>query len=228
MSERTLTDANLDRLETLLDEVLLQEVMRVDEMQGFLCAALAGPAPWSDDELIAEIMGETDASAAALADEARELIRHVLVEVRRQLVEEALVLWLYPAHEGDDAPMDYAPWGMAYLHGVDQAQEDWFDALDEEEAAYLDERLYPLMVVTGEAEAAAKQHGESWPDGDELAEMTRECEDSVLPVVEEMYRFWKVKRGVGTVRRDAPKVGRNDPCACGSGKKYKQCCGASS
>jgi tetratricopeptide (TPR) repeat protein len=28
------------------------------------------------------------------------------------------------------------------------------------------------------------------------------------------------------VRRDQPKVGRNDPCPCGSGKKYKRCCGA--
>ena len=28
-----------------------------------------------------------------------------------------------------------------------------------------------------------------------------------------------------TVRRTVPKVGRNDPCPCGSGKKYKQCCG---
>ena len=28
-----------------------------------------------------------------------------------------------------------------------------------------------------------------------------------------------------TVRRSSPKVGRNDPCPCGSGKKYKQCCG---
>jgi preprotein translocase subunit SecA len=26
-------------------------------------------------------------------------------------------------------------------------------------------------------------------------------------------------------RRDTPKVGRNDPCPCGSGKKYKNCCG---
>jgi preprotein translocase subunit SecA len=26
-----------------------------------------------------------------------------------------------------------------------------------------------------------------------------------------------------TVRRDRPKIGRNDPCHCGSGKKYKQC-----
>ena len=32
---------------------------------------------------------------------------------------------------------------------------------------------------------------------------------------------------VKTVRRDAPKVGRNDPCPCGSGKKYKKCHGAS-
>jgi len=29
-----------------------------------------------------------------------------------------------------------------------------------------------------------------------------------------------------TIRRDLPKVGRNDPCPCGSGKKYKQCHGA--
>jgi len=28
-----------------------------------------------------------------------------------------------------------------------------------------------------------------------------------------------------TVKNDEPKVGRNDPCPCGSGKKYKQCCG---
>jgi preprotein translocase subunit SecA len=37
------------------------------------------------------------------------------------------------------------------------------------------------------------------------------------------------KQGEGgaaqTIRREAPKVGRNDPCPCGSGKKYKQCCG---
>lgn len=25
--------------------------------------------------------------------------------------------------------------------------------------------------------------------------------------------------------RNAPKIGRNDPCICGSGKKYKKCCG---
>jgi len=32
-------------------------------------------------------------------------------------------------------------------------------------------------------------------------------------------------RGHETYRREAPKVGRNEPCPCGSGKKFKKCCG---
>jgi SEC-C motif-containing protein len=29
-----------------------------------------------------------------------------------------------------------------------------------------------------------------------------------------------------TIKRETPKVGRNAPCPCGSGKKFKKCCGA--
>jgi len=32
-------------------------------------------------------------------------------------------------------------------------------------------------------------------------------------------------RPVEQYKRSEPKVGRNDPCPCGSGKKYKKCCG---
>ncbi len=35
----------------------------------------------------------------------------------------------------------------------------------------------------------------------------------------------EVKLELTPVRREMPKVGRNDPCPCGSGKKYKNCCG---
>ena len=42
------------------------------------------------------------------------------------------------------------------------------------------------------------------------------------PVVEEMPQM----PGKGTpIVRTTPKIGRNDPCPCGSGKKYKKCCG---
>ena len=47
--------------------------------------------------------------------------------------------------------------------------------------------------------------------------------------VEVMMTAYAEARGLkqSTVRNEAPKVGRNDPCTCGSGKKYKRCCGAS-
>ncbi len=34
----------------------------------------------------------------------------------------------------------------------------------------------------------------------------------------------RMQRDVNTVRRTEPRVGRNDACPCGSGKKYKKCC----
>lgn len=231
MTTFSITDTELDRLETLLDDPVLEDAMRLDEIQGYLCAALAGPQPVPPEERLAEMLGEPDDPAASQVEEVRPLITKVAQAVEAQLAgagddDQGIVLWLYPAAPGADAPMDYGPWCMAYLHGVDAALEDWFDRLNEEEAAFLDERLYPMMVLTGEAEAAAREHGDPWPDGEELAELLAECEDSLPEAVEEIHRFWVAKRSARTVRRDAPKVGRNDPCHCGSGKKYKQCCGA--
>jgi SEC-C motif-containing protein len=47
-------------------------------------------------------------------------------------------------------------------------------------------------------------------------------------VFEKIENRWYFKEGEmmkpKQVRREAPKVGRNDPCPCGSGKKYKKCC----
>lgn len=42
---------------------------------------------------------------------------------------------------------------------------------------------------------------------------------------EKMVEIAKEYKQSRTVRRESPKVGRNDPCPCGSGKKYKHCCG---
>jgi uncharacterized protein len=47
-----------------------------------------------------------------------------------------------------------------------------------------------------------------------------------------IYHYFEAERllgaqlhsATGTVRRMAPRVGRNDPCPCGSGKKFKHCC----
>ena len=45
------------------------------------------------------------------------------------------------------------------------------------------------------------------------------------------YRYFRAQRKADVSahapepRRNGSKVGRNDPCPCGSGKKYKRCCG---
>jgi len=40
-----------------------------------------------------------------------------------------------------------------------------------------------------------------------------------------LYENYKRKTKIGTHDISRKKVGRNDPCPCGSGKKYKMCCG---
>ncbi|MGO9124867.1 MAG: SEC-C metal-binding domain-containing protein [Terriglobales bacterium] len=55
------------------------------------------------------------------------------------------------------------------------------------------------------------------------------------PPLTAAYRYFRAQRETyaGTTfthepRHNAPKVGRNEPCPCGSGKKYKRCCGGAS
>lgn len=43
---------------------------------------------------------------------------------------------------------------------------------------------------------------------------------------EQLKQFYTEQKRSHTVVRNEVKVGRNEPCPCGSGKKYKKCCGA--
>ncbi|MFA7291635.1 MAG: UPF0149 family protein [Rhodocyclaceae bacterium] len=226
MRSTTISDTQLDRLEALLDDPAFDEAMRLDEVQGYLCAALAGPIPIPEADWLVEVLGSEAGVATEAGQEAAVFLRTLAEDIRIQLAdEEPMILYLYPKSDEDGAPSDYEPWCLAYLHGVDTATEDWFDGLtDEEEVEWLDERLFPLMVLTGEAESAAREHGEPWLEGKELEELNQQAEEDLARAVSEIFLFWNAKRGVGTVRNEGGKVGRNDPCPCGSGKKFKQCC----
>lgn len=228
-----LDDEHLDRLEALLDDPALEEAMRLDELQGYLCAALSGPQPIPEEDRLIDILGSEDALDSAAGLEAAAIIRRFSQALEADLAAgNPPVLLLYPKDESDDSPSDYLPWCQAYLAGVDQAEQDWFEYFEEDDSEdaedqvnYLDERLFPLMVLTGEAEAAATEHGEEWPDGEERAEIEQECEEDLPQAVTDIYRFWVAKRGHAPIRHDEPRIGRNDACPCGSGKKFKQCCG---
>ena len=58
----------------------------------------------------------------------------------------------------------------------------------------------------------------------------RALQELIAPAARAIHAYWLARRmppdaEVNTYVRPEPKVGRNDPCPCGSGKKYKKCCG---
>ena len=58
---------------------------------------------------------------------------------------------------------------------------------------------------------------------DELTAVLTVAADLIPQSVHAIDAFWKARRHSP---RRATKTGRNDPCPCGSGRKYKRCCGA--
>lgn len=227
-----LTDQQLLRLEQLLDDPALEKSMRLDEAQGFLCAALSGPQPIPEAQWLSEVLGHE--SGAAVWREAAELLRLLAAQLQTELANGDPPLLLLYAKDDDDehSRSDFVPWCEAYLHGVDSAPVDWFEALgadddqeDSEEIAYLDDQIFPLFMLTGDAEAAAAAAGDEWLVGRELEDMRDECEDRLPQAVSDIYRFWLAQRSVQTFRREQAKVGRNELCPCGSGQKFKKCCG---
>ena len=50
-------------------------------------------------------------------------------------------------------------------------------------------------------------------------------EETAMPPEQSDGKLSQAKSGLAPITRNGKKVGRNDPCPCGSGKKYKQCCG---
>lgn len=229
-----LTDSQLLRLEQLLGDPALDQAMALDEVQGYLCAALSGPQAMPEAQWLSEVLGGVDAGGDGPAREAADLLRLFAAELEAELASgEAPVLLLYPKEGDEGGPSDYVSWCQAYLHGIDTAVDGWFEFLgaeegkeDSEDICFLDEQLFTLFMLTGDAEAAAGAAGDDWLSGEELERLQDECEARLPQVVADIHRFWAARRAVKTIRRETAKVGRNEPCACGSGKKFKNCCGA--
>ena len=88
--------------------------------------------------------------------------------------------------------------------------------------------LFPFMLVSGRMREAAEEAGDTVRSLDEEREMRRKAADSIGDSVAAVYSYWLDKRiSRPTICREGAKVGRNDPCPCGSRKTYKSCHGSS-
>jgi uncharacterized protein len=226
---RPLTDAELDRLEDLLDSPALAETaMRTDALHGFLAAVASAPVPIPRERWLAEALG--DAGPGAERRDAQVLIERLFADVALQLLEgHGVEPLLYPvADAADDAEevLDYAPWCEGYLAGMSLAEPPWSDFAEGDELA---SRVAPFLALA--LEGAPRDASAPGPLDDvapeELAEFTGFARERLPEAVQEVYDWLDARRPKAEpLRREAPKVGRNDPCPCGSGRKHKHCCGA--
>ncbi len=222
-----LTESEYDHLETLLEAPNFDEkAFPLDALQGFLCAVLSGPQVIPADVWIPHVLGGSPRYASdAQTDELDALLMRLhdalAVELRS---DDGLSLIVYPTEEGGDT-FDYATWCRGYLDGVDLSDPHWTEAGDDEDEA--GELLLPFLALAGALDDDPALRAElEFAPGDE-EKLVAHWRENLVDCVIEAHDYWQDHRlRPETFRRTDAKVGRNDPCPCGSGRKYKQCHGS--
>jgi uncharacterized protein len=237
-----LSDAEFAELDALLAGIPEPlEPLDVVMLDGFLCGVIVQPRLIEADEWMPYVFdagghrwGEAEPSPERLR--AQGLVLRRKAALVRSIVEfgsfEPFILEPEVPVEGEDdaAPAPAAadpiaeallPWVAGFEQAVHQ-----FPGLDELDIPAVDfalARLFRFLPPTGEHEQAtldvlARERPLPTLDA-AIAE--------VVACVAELHDLTEPLRyKVDAVRRDQPKVGRNDPCPCGSGRKFKQCHGA--
>lgn len=136
-----------------------------------------------------------------------------LVSCSLDLHPEGLMVEIRDAYERDVVDSGFVGFGEAEAE-LEKGREAVLDALRENPflgfVGSVEEEMASWACFSEEND---EDHPDSYgwdPDGEDGG---RSLEGST----------WKPPT---TVRREAPKVGRNEPCPCGSGKKFKKCCGS--
>jgi uncharacterized protein len=219
------SEADLDRLESwLLEPVRGEDALMPDGHQGLICAVVSAPAPIPASTWIDGALGEDPHFAS---DEEREAIGGLLIAFHDDIAVqlnggEHLDMVLYGEEGSEDQDASLASWCEGYLIGVGLAEPPWEDQAEPEE---LDEMLMPFMILSGHARDAAMESGEKWVDPADERRMMKAARDSLLDVILDNRAYWFGRSIPDPIRRESPKVGRNEPCPCGSGKKFKHCHG---
>jgi uncharacterized protein len=218
-----LTDADLDRLDELLSQPGMENSMTLDAIQGLFCAVASNPGLVMPSTWMPVVLGEGRFRTAGEATEVTELLMRFYNETLRAVASETgIELITYPRDDGAD---ELAVWCDGYLEGTQLSEPGWFDSGEDEET--VSELLYPFMLLSGRLKESALEEGEEWPGPEEEKRLMDEVREAIAFDIAEAYHFWFERRvNREPIRREATKVGRNDPCPCGSGKKYKACHGA--
>jgi uncharacterized protein len=214
-----ISPSELDRLETLLASATFRDAaMPLDALQGLFFAIASAPDLITPSRWLPVALGENpEYENGEQAQEVLDLVMGFYNQCVRAVAAEDFTLLVYAREDGGD---DLETWCAGYLEGADLSVPGWYEAGDPDE---VDELLFPFVVLAGEL---PEEERRQYKPG-EWRKLVNACDDAIGDAIVEVREYWKVLRNPPKpVRRESPKTGRNDPCPCGSGKKFKQCCGA--
>jgi uncharacterized protein len=224
--DEPLSDKEFDELDRfLLSDRCADDGMTMDALHGYLTALVIGPEEVLMPEWLPRIWGSFANEGPKFKSEKEG--QRIIGLIARFMNEVAITMEvapkefepLYCEHEWEGSMLlDAESWAWGFWEGIDLRADAW-EPLWNSEAADLLRPIYLLGAEEVEEEEMALVD-----DPVKRHKLAIEMEAAILPI----RKFWAPHRksAVVQVQREAPKAGRNDPCPCGSGKKFKKCCGA--
>ncbi len=210
--------------------------MSYHELQGFLFAVasapdLVPPSEWmpvvfDEHEPVYADMDEAQAVLGGLMElynavNASVLARGTVLPADCRFRDDTL------SNLAEDAPI--SRWSRGFVRGHTWLEESWEGVVPEDLDEEFGATLLTLSFFASRQLADALVAETGSPDLDRLAETTREVFPDAAVSYAHLGRLIHQVRmtaeGSGDIPRRANAVGRNDPCPCGSGRKYKKCCG---
>jgi len=225
-----LDDSELDRLDRfLLDRVdedadtdgKDEGVLDISELDGMFTAVVSGPVSIMPSRWLPALWGDFApvwSSKAEFEEVFSMLVRHMNSIVAALMYEPEHFEPLFLEREVQGKTYTIVDeWCEGYRRGMALAAEQW-EAGGMEMAVL----VAPIRAFTSDTEWRAHDLASS--------EETDNVRRAITPNVRAIHAYWSKRRGDRTgpvtppAHRAEPRVGRNDPCPCGSGKKYKKCC----
>jgi uncharacterized protein len=225
-----LTEAEMDRVSALLERFGTKRSMNLEQLDGFFAALISGPQVVPPSDYLPVIFGDemvlrdTVNAQPMLQDFLSLIMRHWNAIADTLHSGEVFLPLLLQDENGITQAND---WATGFLRGMEFHKEEWASLLaDEEHGGW----LVPIFALASEHSPDPEMRSYKAPVSTELRE---KLIVGAAAGVTGIYRHFKTQRplemelygNATTFRRSMPKVGRNDPCPCGSGKKFKQCCG---
>ena len=216
----------LKLLEKLLADLESDEAMLLTQLDGFLAGIIICPDLILPGEWLPMVWGGSDSDAAPVFESTKEA---------EQLIELIMQHYNSIAADLQRGPGHYAPLFDIDMRNDDVLWEIWIDGFDT--ARQLRANSW-AEIHAGDAKARNAWaglvtlvqigRGESTLPKEQVDDLIAKAPD-LIPHYIETLNAWRISQHVaGQPRTKAPnfgKVGRNEPCPCGSGKKYKRCCG---